>query len=142
MWRSRKSIIGAAIVACSIGLPGCSISYDIEVLLRDGRVTFDMSYRFLFGRGDACIEELIVREVSDTQDIVWQLKAPQNECPEVRYLPYGATPAGVNAAVPAARLKTGQLYTVNLTALGGWGTKTFVILPRDHEVYGRIATLP
>jgi hypothetical protein len=138
-----RSIISFALGAALIGLSGCTIAYDVEVLLRDGRVTFDMSYsRIILGRDDACIEELTVRQVSDEQRISWQLRALENECPVVRYLAYGVTPAGVKTTVRPAKLKAGQLYTVTLRALGGWGRKTFVLLPRDNDVYGRIATIP
>ena len=138
-----RSIISFASFTAVIGLSGCQIAYDVEVLLRDGRVTFDMSYsRLIFGRDDACMEELIVREVTAARPIAWQLRAPENKCSEVRYLPYGATPAGLKTTVRPAKLKAGQLYTVTLRAPGGWGRKTFVLLPSDPDYSGPIATIP
>jgi hypothetical protein len=117
-----------AISVASLGLCGCQLDYDLDVVVLDGQVAFKLSD----GRGNpAPLETLIVKAVSSQPRTVWRLESTKLNGVEIGEVRFGKAPSGFRETTRAERLAVGQLYRVTMFAVGGGESQEFVISNSD-----------
>ncbi len=97
--------------------------------MRGNQVVFRFSSDWLDGHKPAPIQHLWVKPLSTGAPAALELQSVDYNGRAVRDLIYGALPSGMTEKAKAVPLRIGQVYDVELLALGGGGTKQFVILP-------------
>jgi hypothetical protein len=124
----------AACLAALVSLGSCSIGYDVDVALREGKVMFAFSRSGWFSRENgAQVQGIFVRELSRVPHLVWQVQSIDYNGRAIGDLAYGAVPSGMKQEVVPQPLKIGQYYRVELLALGGGGYKEFIISPEPSN---------
>ena len=120
----------AACLSLLIILGSCSISYKVDVLLQGNQVIFQFARGGWFGGDDPVpVEHLWVRQMTTALPIVWELTSNDYNGRNLRKLRYGGLPSEMTVKTKAHPLNIGQIYSVELLALGGGGSQQFAILP-------------
>lgn len=127
--RMKHSVSSAAALCAAmlLTLISCSMSYDVDVELRGNRIVFRMDSDWLSRPKSAPVERLMVRQLS-TGSSVWEIQSDEYNGRDVVEVTYGVLPSGMTEKIKPASLRTGELYRVELLALGGGGSQQFVIL--------------
>lgn len=115
----------ASVIAESLTLVGCQLSYEIEIALRDGQAVFLLTS----GSKPATVQTLIVSPVAHDAAPVWEIESSHLNGQVQAEIIYGVVPAGMVERTKASPLQIGQIYRVGLLGLGGIGEKQFVIIP-------------
>lgn len=92
-------------------LVGCSYFYELEAVVRDGRVAFVPKDG---DGGTGCLDDFSVSDADGR--IVWHVSAPHYIPPpcESRFpIVYSVVPAGMTEKVKPAALRAGLVYTVS-----------------------------
>lgn len=111
-------------------LGSCSIGYTVDVLMRGNQIAFEFAKSGWFGgREPVPVQHLSVRQLSTSQPVVWELESVDVNGRNMRELRYGSPPPRMAVKVKAQALSVGQVYRVELLALGGGGSQQFAILP-------------
>jgi hypothetical protein len=111
-------------------LGSCSIGYTVDVLMRGNQIVFRFAKSGWFGGSDPVpVQHLWVRQLSASQPVVWELGSIDYNGRNLRELGYGTSPPEMTVKVKAQSLSVGQVYRVELVALGGGGYQHFAILP-------------
>lgn len=111
-------------------LGSCSIAYTVDVLTRGNHIVFRFGKSGWFaGSAPVPVQHLWVRQLSDGQPVVWELGSIDHNGRNLRELGYGASPSKMAVKVKAQSLSVGQVYRIELLALGGSGYQQFAILP-------------
>jgi hypothetical protein len=95
--------------ALSMLVAGCSFHYELEAVVRDGRLLFQPKDH----QGTGCFSDFTIR--SETGEVVWEVGAGQYLSPPCdNRLPviYGVVPAGMEERVRAEPLRDGVLYRI------------------------------
>jgi hypothetical protein len=103
-------------------------------MAQGGRVYFHVYQKGFSRNHPASVERFTVREVSAQQQDVWRIESLAINGKELSDVQYGHVPPGLKQTVPPQPLKPGQLYVVELDALGGMEITYFVITPSDRPV--------
>jgi hypothetical protein len=128
----------ACVSLCRIALCGimmfalgsCSIAYTVDVLTQGSHIVFRFAKSGWFaGSAPVPVQHLWVRQLSDGQPVVWELGSIDYNGRNLRELGYGASPSKMAVKVKAQSLSVGQVYRIELLALGGGGYQQFAILP-------------
>jgi len=121
------------ITACAtmmIALGSCTIGYAVDVLMRGNQVVFRFARSGWFGGHEpAPVQHLWVRRVSANEQVVWQLDSLDQNGRDLGEVIYGSSPSRMTQITKAEPLGLGQVYSVELLALGGGGSRQFAILP-------------
>lgn len=113
-----------------LALGSCTIAYTVDVLLRGNQIVFRFSRSGWFaGHDPVSVEHIWVRQLSANQPVVWELGSVDDNGRELRELEYGGSPSGMTVKLKAQSLVLGQVYRIELRALGGGGYQQFAILP-------------
>jgi hypothetical protein len=130
---ARNLIRATLSVLAALTLVSCQAAYEIDVLSRDGRLTFRFAEDGLSGGTAPRVNYLTVVEVSRPTRYVWKLETIQPNGPMARELRYGEVPDGLKETVHAEKLRRGQLYRVTLFAVDGSGEQHFIISDRHIQ---------
>ena len=116
-----------AILMCALG--SCTRDYTVDVVLRGNQVVFKFVSGWFDRPTPAAVRHLWVRQLSTNSPAVWKLESIDYNGRTIHELGYGVLPSGMKVKVKAAPLRVGQVYRIEMLAIGGGGSQQFVILP-------------
>ena len=133
----KKTMLGKTLLSVLVfaTLSSCSLAYSVEIVVRDGVVVFIPYELGLFGgrkRDVARVESIRIEAVGRTPSLVWEIASSDYNGTELPQVAYGSLPKEFTEKVKSEALRIGQLYQVQIQALGGGGDRYFVISRYEH----------
>ena len=110
-------------IVAALALSSCQYGYDIRVIVRDGRIAFELGTGGRIPR----VNLFQVDEIGRRTRAVWRLETTRANGPELRDLRYGSIPTSFKETIHAQPLDVGRVYRVGLFAVDGVGSQSFAI---------------
>lgn len=120
-----------AIATLALALGGCSYLYNIEAIVRDGKVVFVVEGAT--PQSPVCVRSFGVRREQPRQTVWGENIAYEDPCenkfPVTYGIPFKGRPLIEGRSMPASPLQVGVTYSVHATTgANGYGSGRFVLL--------------